>query len=132
MSRSLNKAMLIGFTGSDPEIRTTQGGSRMAKFSLATNESWTDRSDQKQEKVQWHSLTVWGKLVEVVEQWVHKGDRLYVEGRIDYSETTDDAGNKRYWTNIVVSQLIMLGNKNGGERRHDAAVEADDDRDLPF
>ncbi|MDH3424888.1 MAG: single-stranded DNA-binding protein, partial [Gemmatimonadota bacterium] len=86
MSRSLNKVMLIGNVGNDPEIRATGSGARVAKLSLATNRSWTDRnSGQKNEKTEWHRLTFFGRLVDVVEQWVKKGDRLYVEGRIEYS-----------------------------------------------
>ena len=78
MSRSLNKVMLIGNVGNDPEIRATGSGARVAKVSLATNRSWSDRSGQQQEKTEWHRLTFFGRLVDIVEQWVKKGDRLYV------------------------------------------------------
>ncbi len=113
MSRSLNKVMLIGNVGSDPEIRATSSGNRVAKLSLATNRSWPDRSGQQQEKTEWHRLTFFGRLVDVVEQWVKKGDRLYVEGRIEYSQTQDDQGGTRYWTDIVVQEMIMLGSAGG-------------------
>jgi len=104
MSRSLNKVMLIGNVGSDPEIRATGSGNRVAKLSVATNRSWTDRTTgQKTDKTEWHRLTFFGRLVDVVEQWVKKGDRLYVEGRIEYSQTEGDNGPK-YWTDIVVSE----------------------------
>jgi len=109
VSRSLNKVMLIGNVGSDPEIRMTPSGSKVAKFSLATNREWTDKSGAKQEETQWHRLTFWGKLADIVEQWVHKGDRLYVEGRIEYSNTTGEDGTVRYWTDIVVNEMVMLG-----------------------
>ncbi len=109
MSRSLNKVMLIGNVGSDPEIRATSSGSRVAKVSLATNRSWSDRSGQQQEKTEWHRLTFFGRLVDIVEQWVKKGDRLYVEGRVEYSQTQDDQGGTRYWTDIVVQEMVMLG-----------------------
>jgi len=113
MSRSLNKVMLIGNVGNDPEIRATSGGTRVAKISLATNRSWPDRSGQQQEKTEWHRITVFGKLVDVVEQWVKKGDRLYVEGRIEYSQTEGEGGPK-YWTDIVVNEMVMLGSGGGG------------------
>jgi single-strand DNA-binding protein len=113
MSRSLNKVMLIGNVGNDPEIRATSSGARVAKLSLATNRSWSDRSGQQQEKTEWHRITVFGRLVDIVEQWVHKGDRLYVEGRIEYSQTQDDQGGTKYWTDIVVNEMVMLG--SGGQ-----------------
>lgn len=114
MSRDLNKVMLIGNVGNDPEIRSTQSGARIAKVSLATNRSWTDRnSGQKNEKTEWHRLTFFGRLVDIVEKWVNKGDRLYIEGRIDYSQTEGEGGTK-YWTDIVVNEMIMLGSSGGG------------------
>jgi len=109
MSRSLNKVMLIGNVGNDPEIRATSGGARVAKLSLATNRSWSGRDGQQQEKTEWHRLTFFGRLVDIVEQWVHKGDKLYVEGRLEYSQTQDDQGGTKYWTDIVVNEMVMLG-----------------------
>lgn len=114
MSRSLNKVMFIGNVGSDPEIRATSSGARVAKLSLATNRSWSDRSGQQQEKTEWHRLTFFGRLVDIVEQWVKKGDRLYVEGRLEYSQTQDDQGGTKYWTDIVVQEMVMLGSTAGG------------------
>lgn len=114
MSRSLNKVMLIGNVGNEPEIRATSSGARVAKLSVATNRSWSDRSGQQQEKTEWHRLTFFGRLVDIVEQWVKKGDRLYVEGRIEYSQTQDDQGGTRYWTDIVVTEMVMLGSTGGG------------------
>ena len=114
MSRSLNKVMLIGNVGNDPEIRMTASGSKVAKVSLATNRSFQDRSGQKQEKTEWHRLTFFGKLADIVEQWVNKGHRIYVEGRLEYSQTQDDQGATRYWTDIVASEMVMLGSTGGG------------------
>jgi single-strand DNA-binding protein len=114
MARSLNKVMLIGNVGSDPEIRMTPSGSKVAKFSLATNRTYQDRTGQQQERTDWHRVTVFGRLSDVVEQWVHKGDRLYVEGRIEYSQTQDDQGGTRYWTDVVVNEMVMLGSGTGG------------------
>jgi len=111
MSRSLNKVSLIGNVGSDPEVRATSTGTRVAKLSVATNDyQGPDRDD----KTNWHRLTFFGRLVDVVEQYVKKGDRIYVEGRLDYSTTEDDRGNTRYWTDIIVREMIMLGGGSGG------------------
>ena len=114
MSRSLNKVMLIGNVGNDPEIRATSSGARVAKLSVATNRSWSDCSGQQQEKTEWHRLTFFGRLVDIVERWVKKGDRLYLEGRIEYSQTEGEGGTK-YWTDIVVNEMVILGSTGGGE-----------------
>jgi single-strand DNA-binding protein len=105
--------MLIGNVGSDPEIRTTPGGTRMAKVSLATSRTFNDKNGQQQEKTEWHRLTFWAKLAEVVERYVKKGDRLYVEGRIEYS-TTGEGDATKYWTDINVQEMVMLGSPGGG------------------
>jgi single-strand DNA-binding protein len=86
-------------------------------MSLATNRSFQDKSGQTQERTDWHRLTFFGKLADIVEQWVHKGDRIYVEGRVEYSQTQDDQGGTRYWTDIVVNEMMMLGGggPGGGE-----------------
>jgi single-strand DNA-binding protein len=114
MSRSLNKVMLIGNVGAEPEIKTTGSGTRFAKVSLATNRTFNDRSGQQQEKTEWHRLTFWDKLADLVEQYVHKGDRLYIEGRLEYSQTEDDQGHPRYWTDIIVREMVMLGSTGPG------------------
>ena len=146
MSRSLNKVMLIGNVGNEPEVKSTAGGGKLAKISLATNRSFTDKSGQQQDKTEWHRLTFWGKLADIVEQYVHKGDRIYAEGRIEYSQSEDGQGGTRYWTDVVVSEMVMLGSgqggggesTGGGERRprQSPAPAAkpfeDDDDDLPF
>lgn len=124
MSRSLNKVMLIGNVGAEPEIRMTPNGTKVAKVSLATNRSFTDRSGQQQERTDWHRLTFFGKLSDIVEQWVHKGHRLYVEGRVEYSQTTDDSGGVRYWTDIVVNDMVMLGSGAGAGAGAGAEVSA--------
>lgn len=114
MSRSLNKVMLIGNAGAEPDIRMTPSGAKVGKVSLATNRTFQDRTGQQQERTEWHRLTFFGRLADIVEQWVHKGDRLYVEGRIEYSQTQDDQGGIRYWTDIVVNDMVMLGSTGPG------------------
>jgi single-strand DNA-binding protein len=114
MSRSLNKVTLIGNLGNDPEVRTTPSGTKVAKVSIATSRSFADRTGQTQEKTDWHRVTFFGKLADIVEQYVSKGDRLYVEGRIEYSQTDDGQGNVRYFTDIVAQEMMMLGGAGGG------------------
>jgi single-strand DNA-binding protein len=114
MSRSLNKVMIIGNVGGEPDVRATSSGARVAKVSVATNRSWQGKDGQTQEKTEWHRLTFFGRLADIVEQYVKKGDRLYVEGRLEYSQTTDDQGQTRYWTDIVVNEMVMLGSTGGG------------------
>ena len=119
MSRSLNKVTLIGNLGSDPEVRSTTGGNRVATFSLATSRSWNDQSGAKQEKTEWHRCVVWNtkssQLADIVERYVKKGDKLYVEGRIEYRQWQDKEGQTKYSTEINVRELIMLGSPRGGD-----------------
>ena len=113
MSRSLNKVTLIGNVGGDPEIRSTATGTRVAKFSIATSRRFQDRDGQNQERTDWHRITAFGRVVDVIERWVNKGDRLYIEGRLEYSQTQDNQGATRYWTDIILDQMIMLGSGGG-------------------
>src|SRR5687767_8094064 len=118
MSRSLNKVTLIGNLGNDPEVRSTTGGNRVATFSLATSRTWNDASGGKQEKTEWHRCVVWNtktsQLADIVERYVHKGDKLFVEGRIEYRQWQDKDGQTRYSTEINVRELIMLSSRQGG------------------
>ena len=118
MSRSLNKVTLIGNLGNDPEVRSTTGGNRVATFSLATSRSWNDASGTKQEKTEWHRCVAWNsnfsKLADVVEKYVKKGDKVYIEGSIEYGQYQDKDGQTRYTTDIRVRELIMLGGGKGG------------------
>jgi single-strand DNA-binding protein len=114
----LNKVTLIGNLGNDPEIRSTTGGNRVASFSLATSRSWNNQQGDKQEKTEWHKCVVWNskgsQLADIVEKYVKKGDKLYVEGRIEYRQWNDKEGQTRYTTEINVRELIMLGGGRGG------------------
>ena len=118
MSRSLNKVTLIGNLGNDPEVRSTTGGNRVATFSLATSRTWNDASGSKQEKTEWHRCVVWNtktsQLADIVERYVKKGDKLYVEGRIEYRQWQDKDGQTRYSTEINVRELIMLSSRTSG------------------
>jgi single-strand DNA-binding protein len=128
MSRSLNKATLIGNVGADPEIRTTGAGTRVANFRVATTRRYTDRNGQEQENTQWHSVVAWEKLAEVVERFVQKGERVFVEGEIEYRQYEAKEGGTRYVTEIRARELILLSGRaegsapaGGGERRARAA-----------
>jgi len=120
VSRSLNKVMLIGNLGADPEVRTTSNGSRVANFSLATSRQWNTPGGEKQEKTEWHKCVAWsnrdgsGGLVDVVEKYVKKGDRLYVEGSLEYRSYEDKEGQTRYVTEVRVRELFMLSGKGEG------------------
>ena len=118
MSRSLNKVVLIGNLGNDPEVRSTTGGNRVATFSLATSRSWNDAAGAKQEKTEWHRCVVWNtkssQLADIIEKYVKKGDKLYVEGRIEYRQWQDKENQTRYSTEINVREMIMLGGSKGG------------------
>jgi single-strand DNA-binding protein len=143
---SVNKVILIGNLGKDPEIRYTQAGEPIANFSLATNEVWTDKSGQKQERVAWHRVEVFGKAAQVVRDYLTKGRPVYLEGSIRYDEWTDKDGNKRNTTKIHVggpnSKVVLLGSRGdgGGPRsgggQGGQAPPADDfqasDDDVPF
>jgi single-strand DNA-binding protein len=115
---SVNKVILIGNLGRDPEIRYTQSGEPIANFTLATNEVWNDKSGQRQERTEWHRVEVFGKTAQVVRDYLTKGRQVYLEGQIRYEEWTDKDGNKRNTTRIRVSgpgsRLVLLGGRGEG------------------
>lgn len=115
----VNKAILIGRVGKDPEVRELDGGTTVASFSLATSEKYTNRNGERVEETQWHNIVVWRKLAEIVQRYVRKGQLLYLEGKITTRSWDDRDGNTRYTTEIVCSQMQMLG-KN---ERPDAGTE---------
>lgn len=119
MSRSLNKVMLIGNLGADPEVRSTPNGSRVATLSVATSRQWNAASGEKQEKTEWHRVICWNnkgaQLADVAEKFLKKGDRVYVEGRIEYRTWEDREKQTRYTTEVIARELIMLSPKGGGE-----------------
>lgn len=110
---SVNKVILIGNLGADPEVRYTQSGSAVANLSVATNEKWTDRDGNRQERVEWHRVTVWGKQAEHCGQYLSKGRSVYVEGRIQSRKYQDRDGNERTAFDIVANQVTFLGGDGG-------------------
>lgn len=121
MSRSLNKATLIGNLGADPEVRSTNSGTKVATLSIATSRQWTSRSGEKEEKTEWHRVICWDKLAEICEQYMKKGDRVYAEGRIEYRQWEGQDGQKKYTTEIRALEIIMLGGGSGGRESYSAA-----------
>ena len=109
----LNKVMLIGNLGKDPEVRYTPGGQAVANFTIATNEAWTDKSGAKQERTEWHRIVAWGKTAELCGEYLTKGRQVYIEGKIQTREWNNKEGVKQYTTEIVAGQVLFLA---GGER----------------
>ncbi len=115
---SVNKVILVGHLGKDPELRYTSSGTAVATFSLATSERYKDKSGEQQEKTEWHNIVTWRNLAEICGKYLHKGKQVYIEGRIQTRSYDDRDGNKRYMTEIVADQMQMLGSKgdDGGNR----------------
>ena len=155
MARGVNKVILIGNLGSDPEVRYTPDGVPVANFNLATSESWNDRNTgERQERTEWHRLVLWRKLAEIASQYLKKGAKIYVEGKLQTRSWDDQSGQKRYTTEVVVNDMQMLdsrgegGSRDGGRDFSDRpsggqnagpAAQPDappppggDDDDLPF
>lgn len=134
--------MIIGNVTRDPELRNTPSGQPVASFSVATNFSWVDQSGQKQDKAEFHNIVAWRKLAEICSQYLKKGSKVYVEGRLQTSEWAGQDGNKRYRTEIILENMIMLDSKGQGgssynnqsNKNEDVPViqqdEADDDEEI--
>lgn len=116
MAEGLNRVMLLGNLGADPELKVTQGGTALLKLRIATTETYLDKNNVRQERTEWHSITMWGKRGEALAKFLSKGDRVFIEGRLQTS-TYDKDGEKRYRTEIVATNLILngRGNKSGGD-----------------
>ena len=130
----MNKAILIGNLGKDPEIRYTPSGTAVANFSIATSESWTDKeSGDKRERTEWHRIVAWGKLAEICGEYLHKGKQVYVEGRIQTRDWEDNDGVKRYTTEIIINQMLMLGTRSddGPRQQRSQSRPPQDDYERP-
>lgn len=144
MARSLNKVMLIGNLGRDPELRTTSSGTHMATFSLATNRKYKGKDGELQEETQWHNIVVWGNSAELLTTYLKKGSRLFVEGRLTHRSWEDQNGQKRYTTEVVTENFVPLDQAPegaaGAARREPVppppeapeSVPGADDEDVPF
>jgi len=120
---SVNKVILVGNLGKDPEVRYTQTGSAVANFSIATSEQWNDRDGKKQERTEWHNIVVWGKTAEHCGQYLSKGRQVFIEGSIRTRSYDDKSGNKRYITEIVAQRVQFLGG-GGGTRMPQGGMDA--------
>ena len=130
----VNKVILIGRLGRDPEIRYTPSGAAVANFSIATSEEWTDReSGQKQERTEWHRIVAWRRLGEICGEYLHKGSQIYIEGRLQTRAWEDRDGNKRYTTEVVAQNMQMLGpaGKEGRAESLDERYPVEEPVDIP-
>ena len=133
---SVNKVILIGNLGRDPEVRHTTSGTPVANFTMATSDRWTDPSGERRERTEWHRIVVWAKQAEIVGEYLKKGKQVYVEGSLQTREWTDRDGNKRYTTEVRAQRVQMLG--RASDRPHDtpaAVAESEasyDEDDIPF
>lgn len=142
MANSVNKVILVGRLGKDPEVKYTQGGTAVARFSLATDEVWKDQSGEKQQKTEWHNIVAWTKLAEICGQYLAKGRLVYIEGRLQTRNWEDKDGNKRTTTEIRADNMVMLGGRpdEGRQEKGASAAPASDshgdaeitDSDIPF
>ncbi len=137
----VNKVVLIGNTGQDPEVRHLESGVAVANFNLATNETYKDKSGEKVTQTEWHRVVLWRGLAEVAEKYVKKGELLYIEGRLRTRSWDDKDGNKRYTTEVFADVMKMLGKKSepAGTGEHESAGSAEEapagnveNDDLPF
>jgi single-strand DNA-binding protein len=131
MAGGVNKVILIGNLGADPEVRFTPSGQAVANFRIATNESWTDKNGQKQERTEWHRIVVWGKMGESCGEFLKKGRQTYVEGRLQTREWTDKEGKKNYTTEVIAQTVQFLGSGPGGRAEGGGSRPPRDDAPLP-
>ena len=145
MPKSVNKVILVGNVGQDPEVKYTPSGTPVAKFTLATNERFKDRSEEWQERTEWHNVVAWQRLAEITGEYIKKGTKLYIEGKLQTSSWEDrQSGSKRYRTEVVARDIVLLGARddedetdrtrgNGRERKeaHEPSSEITDE-DIPF
>ena len=123
MARGINKVILVGNLGADPELRYTPAGSAVATFNIATSESWKDKDGNPVERTEWHRIVVWSKLAEVAGEYLKKGSQIYVEGRLTTRNWQDKDGVKRYTTEVVAQNFLMLGRKADGGGGREAAEQ---------
>ena len=141
MSNGVNKVFIIGNLGADPEIKYTQAGSPVANLSIATSESWKDKnSGDQQEKVEWHRGVMFSRLAEIAEQYLKKGSKIFVEGKLQTRDWEDSEGKKRYTTEVVAREMTMLDSRSGGAAQADTPKNVNDkpkdkdnfEEDIPF
>jgi single-strand DNA-binding protein len=135
--RGVNKVILVGQLGKDPETRHSAGGGAICNFSMATSEKYKDRDGQQVEKTEWHSIVIFGKLAEIAGEYLKKGSQVYIEGKIQTRKWQDKDGKDRYTTEIVANEMQMLGGKQDaapktGKQQAPAAADSFEDSEIPF
>ena len=130
--RGVNKVILIGNLGQDPELRHTSGGDAVLNMRLATSESYLDRSKVRQERTEWHTVVIWGKRAEALSKFLTKGSRVFIEGSLRSSSYDDRDGVKRYKTEIVAEKLTMLGGWKKGNGEKEPVAVAEGEEEVPF
>lgn len=129
---SLNKVMLIGNLGKDPEVRSTASGQAVASFSLATSETYKDKAGEKVEKTEWINVTLWGKLAEIAREYLSKGKTCYIEGRLQTQKWQAKDGTDRYTTSVVGDKMLMLSPKGGSSKQSEEEAPPFQDDDIPY
>ena len=136
MSNGLNKVLLIGNLGSDPEIKYTSSGSAVANLSIATSERWKDRNTGEQkEQVEWHRVVLFSRLAEIAEQYLKKGSKVFVEGKLQTRDWEDAEGKKRYTTEVIAREMTMLDSRSGSDNApqpQSSGPEDNFEEDIPF
>lgn len=133
----INKVILVGRLGTDPEMKNTSTGQKVTRINLATSESWVNREGERQEKTEWHRVVIWGKLAETCAQHLSKGRQVYVEGRLQTRSWETESGDKRYSTEVVALQVLFLGSANPQKNKGETPYQAEEsfqtkEEDLPF
>lgn len=132
MARGLNKVMLIGQLGRDPEMRYTPSGRPVTSFSLASHRNWTTSDGERREETEWFNIVSWGSLAEICKQHLHKGQTVYVEGRLQTRSWEDPEGKKHYRTEVVASEMIILGDRRGEAPDEQFGEHMPTDEEFPF
>ena len=131
MSGSLNKVILVGNLGNDPDVRTMQSGDKVANLSIATNERWRDKEGNQQERTEWHRVVIFGRVAEVAERYLRKGSKILIEGQLQTRKWQDQSGKDRYTTEVVVrgfnGTMTMLDGRDGGGRGHGSGPDGRSD-----
>ena len=130
----LNKVMIIGNLGKDPEIRYTQSGSAVASFNVATTERFKDKNGQQQDQTEWHRIVAWSRLAEICVEYLHKGSKVYIEGKLQTRKWTDQNGNEKYTTEIIAREMKMLdgAGKQGEDIPNPPSLPPASDDEIPF
>lgn len=135
MARGLNKVMVIGHLGRDPEMRFTPSGRPVTSFSMASSRSWKTSDGERRSETEWFNVVAWGSLAEICNQYLKKGQQIYIEGRLQNRRWEDEEGNKRNTTEIVAREMIMLGNRRDQKEEEGEDIDAADsgeEEDFPF